>query len=114
MEKVIENLQNGNIKQAALGLKGGAGGSVETCVIKGTETLSHRNAPVINEAGQAEITSLSVGGSLLGAALSRDAQLLGRDAPALRVTQTRGEEIVDQRGHGRRRCRPSPHDAWRR
>lgn len=43
---------------------------------------------------------LAVGGGFLGAALSRDAHLLGRDAPALRVTQTGGEEIVDQRGHG--------------
>jgi len=47
-----------------------------------------------------QVVRLAWGASLLGAALRRDAQLLGGDAPALRVTQTGGTEIVDQSCHG--------------
>ena len=43
---------------------------------------------------------LASGASLLCCALGRVAQLLGCDAPALRVTQTGGEEIIDQPCHG--------------
>lgn len=36
----------------------------------------------------------------MGAALRRDAQLLGGDVPALRADQAGGKELVDQSGHG--------------
>ncbi len=42
---------------------------------------------------------LARGASLMCVALGRVAQLLGSNAPALRVTQTGGEEIVDQPCH---------------
>ena len=36
----------------------------------------------------------------MGAALRRDAQLLGGDVPALRADQAGSKELVDQSGHG--------------
>lgn len=43
---------------------------------------------------------LAFGASLLRVALRRDAHLPGSNAPTFRVTQTGGEEIVDQLSHG--------------
>jgi hypothetical protein len=47
-----------------------------------------------------DVVRLARGASLVCCALSRVAQLLGSDVPGLLVTQTGGEEIIDQPCHG--------------
>ena len=69
-KKLIENLENSDFKKAAEIAKGGGAASGQVCVIKATDTISHRNAPEIDENGNATIdsfkgeASVCVGGGL--------------------------------------------------
>jgi hypothetical protein len=78
------------------------------CLKKPPRDARQQNTrPLVRETGcnvdrnaLAGVVRLARGASLLCCALSRVAQLLGRNAPSLRVTQTGGEEIIDQPCHG--------------
>jgi hypothetical protein len=69
-KKFIKNLENGDLSKATDVAKGGASASVQGCLVKATNTISQRNAPEIDEDGNATITSFQgeanvcVGGGL--------------------------------------------------
>jgi hypothetical protein len=54
----------------------------------------------MRQTNDGDVVGLARNASLWVLALGREVHLRGRDAPALRVTQTGGEEIVDQPCHG--------------
>lgn len=58
VKKLIKNLENGDIKKAADVAKSGGGASGQLCVVKATDTISHRNAPEIDENGNAIISTI--------------------------------------------------------